>query len=52
MSYNPNDCVEVRWAAVEGSPEAASCKRHAPADQQAKMATYRTWFHERKRPAR
>lgn len=52
MSYNPNDCVEVRWAAAEGSPEMASCTRHAPANQQAKMATYRTWFHERKRPAR
>jgi hypothetical protein len=52
MSYNPNDCVEVRWAAVAGSPEAASCTRHAPADQQAKMATYRPWFRERRRPAR
>jgi hypothetical protein len=52
MSYNPNDCVEVRWAAVDGSPEMASCKRRAPADQQTKMATYRTWFHERRRPAR
>ena len=22
IAYNPNDCVEVRWGAAEGSPEA------------------------------
>ena len=52
MSYNPNDCVETRWAAPAGSPEAAPCKRQAPADQRARMAEYRPWFHDTRRPAR
>lgn len=52
MSYNPNDCAEIRWAAPEGSPEASTCKRRAPEDQRAKMAEYRTWFRERRRPSR
>lgn len=52
ISYNPNDCVEVRWGAAEGTAEAATCKRRAPNDQAKKMAEYRAWFHERRRPAR
>ena len=52
MAYNPNDCVELRWGAVAGSPEAATCKRAAPSAQRAKMAKYRMWFHERRRPPR
>lgn len=52
VGYNPNDCVEARWGAVEGSPERAPCKRTAPAAQRAAMERYRAWFHERKRPAR
>jgi hypothetical protein len=52
MAYNPNDCVEARWGAPAGSDEASTCKGHAPAAQQAKMAGYRSWFHERKRPPR
>jgi len=52
VAYNPNDCVETRWAAPSGSPEAATCKRHIPDDQIAKMKEYRAWFHEMKRPAR
>ncbi len=52
MAYNLNDCVELRWAAPEGSEEAAPCKRHAPAAQRAKMAEYRPWFSERRRPPR
>jgi hypothetical protein len=52
MAYNPNDCVETRWGAPAGSVEAGSCKRHAPADQVAKMNEYRGWFHEMRRPAR
>ena len=52
IAYNPNDCVEVRWAAPDGSPEASTCKRHAPADQKAKMAQVRPWFHDMRRPAR
>jgi len=50
MAYNPNDCVELRWAAPEESAEASTCKRHAPAAQRAKMTEYRIWFRERHWP--
>ncbi len=52
MAYNPNDCVEARWGAPEGSEEASTCKAHAPGQQLAKMQSYRSWFHERRRPPR
>jgi hypothetical protein len=52
MAYNPNDCVELRWGAPPGSAEASTCKLHAPSAQHAKMAQYRAWFHERRRPPR
>jgi hypothetical protein len=52
IAYNPNDCVETRWGAGEGTPEAATCQRHAPPDQKAKMAEVRVWFHEARRPSR
>jgi hypothetical protein len=52
MAYNVNDCVELRWGAPERSEEAATCKRRAPQAQRAKMAGYRAWFHERRRPPR
>jgi hypothetical protein len=52
MAYNLNDCVELRWGAPERSDEAATCKRHAPRPQRAKMGEYRAWFHERRRPPR
>jgi hypothetical protein len=53
MAYNPNDCVELRWGAPPKSAEAATCRRHAPAAQRAKMAQqYRPWLHERRRPPR
>ena len=52
MAYNPNDCPEVRWGAPQGSKELATCNRRAPAEQQRKMAAYRVWFKERRRPAR
>jgi hypothetical protein len=52
MAYNVNDCVELRWGAPEGSEEAATCKKRAPQAQRAKMASYRAWFHERRRPPR
>ena len=52
MAYNPNDCVEIRWGAPDGSAEAATCKRHAPDDQRARMAQVRAWFHDMRRPAR
>lgn len=52
MSYNPNDCIETRWGAPAESPEAASCRRHAPRDQRERMTSYRSWFQNRRRPAR
>jgi len=51
MAYNPNDCVELRWAAAANSEEAATCKRRAPQAQRAKMSDYRAWFRERRWPA-
>jgi len=52
MAYNPNDCVELRWGAAPASDEASTCRQHAPAEQVAKMQSYRAWFHERRRPPR
>jgi hypothetical protein len=52
MSYNPNDCIEIRWGAPQGSDELASCRRRAPAAQRERMAEYREWFQNRRRPAR
>ena len=52
MAYNPNDCVETRWGAKDGTPEHAPCQRHAPEDQRARMAEYRVWFRDAKRPPR
>jgi len=52
IAFNPNDCVETRWGAAEGTPEYATCVRHAPPDQHAKMAEVRGWFQEARRPAR
>jgi hypothetical protein len=51
MAYNPNDCVELRWAAPDSSEEASTCKRHAPQAQRAKMSDYRAWFRDRRWPA-
>jgi hypothetical protein len=52
MAYNPNDCVETRWAAAAGSDEASTCKRRAPAAQRDKMSSYRAWFRDRHWPTR
>jgi hypothetical protein len=52
MAYNPNDCVEVRWGADSSSPDYATCKRHAPDDQHARMLEARAWFHDMRRPPR
>lgn len=52
VAYDPNDCIEVRWGAPPGSPEAETCRRRAPADQIARMTRYRPWFHDRSRPPR
>jgi hypothetical protein len=49
--YNPNDSVEVRWGAPEGSEERATARRRAPASQLAKMEALRPWFHKRLRPS-
>ena len=51
-TYNLNDCVETRWGAPPGSPEASTCRASAPADQRARMEQYRAWFHDRRRPPR
>jgi len=51
-AYDPNDCAEVRWGAPPGSAEASTCSRRAPAEQSARIARYRSWFHERRRPPR
>ena len=50
MAYNPNDCVELRWAAPEASDERSTCQRRAPTTQQERMQTYRPWFTTRQRP--
>ena len=52
MSYNPNDCPEIRWVAPEGSEEYATCDRHAPRFQRERMESYRSWFADRQRPPR
>jgi hypothetical protein len=52
VTYNPNDCVEYRWGAPEGSEEAKTCKRRAPEDQKKLLEEYRSWFHARTRPPR
>ena len=53
VSWNPNDCPEVRWGAPSGGDEIASCRRRAPTDQQAQMEqVMRAWFHARARPVR
>lgn len=52
MTYNPNDCAEMRWGAKPGTEEYAPCRRHAPAEQHARMEQYRIWFREARRPTR
>ena len=52
IAYNPNDCVERRWGASPGTPDYATCRRQAPADQRQRMEEYRPWFHEGRRPSR
>ncbi len=48
VAYNPNDCAELRWGA--SGDELKTCKRRAPAQQQALMKKYRPWFAKRFRP--
>jgi len=50
IAYNPNDCAEIRWGAQPDTEEYATCRRQAPAEQRARMAQYRVWFQETRRP--
>jgi len=50
MAYNPNDGIEIRWGAPENSDERATCHRHAPSVQLARMHSVRTWFIKRLHP--
>ena len=50
MAYNPNDGIEIRWGAPEGSPEYAACTRRAPAPQRERMKALRPWFAKRLHP--
>jgi len=50
MAYNPNDGIEIRWGAPENSDERATCKRHAPSNQQKTMQVVRKWFTQRLHP--
>ena len=50
MAYNPNDGIEIRWGAPEGSDEIATCHRHAPSAQIEKMRSVRSWFRKRLHP--
>jgi hypothetical protein len=52
VGYNPNDCVERRWGAAPGTPDYATCRRQAPAEQRKRMEEYRPWFREARRPPR
>ena len=51
MGYNPNDSVEIRWGAPEGSEELMTARRRTPASQVEKMKALRPWFRKRLRPA-
>ncbi|MBV5275289.1 MAG: hypothetical protein JZU52_17140 [Lamprocystis purpurea] len=52
VAYNPNDCIERRWGATPQTPDYATCRRQAPAEQRARMEEYRPWFQEARRPPR
>ncbi len=52
IGWNPNDCVELRWGAENGSEEAATCRRRSPDGQRRKMDQMRAWFTNRQRPTR
>jgi hypothetical protein len=50
MAYNPNDGIEIRWGAPEGSDERTTCHRQAPSNQQKTMQSVRKWFNKRLHP--
>jgi hypothetical protein len=50
MAYNPNDGIEIRWGAPEGSKEKVTCNRQAPLNQRNTMLSVRKWFNKRLHP--
>jgi hypothetical protein len=50
MAYNPNDGIEIRWGAPEGSIERSTCNRRVSESQLARMNATRPWFHKRLHP--
>lgn len=52
VAYNPNDCIERRWGATPETADHTTCRRQAPAAQQALMEEYRPWFRDARRPPR
>jgi hypothetical protein len=50
MAYNPNDGIEIRWGAPEGSDERSTCRRLSPSYQLERMRSVRTWFSKRLHP--
>jgi hypothetical protein len=49
-AYNPNDGIEIRWGAPEGSEERSACRRFAPPGQIKTMQSVREWFQKRLHP--
>ena len=49
-AYNPNDGIEIRWGAPEGSDERSTCKRRVPPAQLERMKAVSVWFHRRLHP--
>jgi len=49
-AYNPNDGIEIRWGAPDGSDERSTCKRRVPPAQLEKMKAVSVWFHKRLHP--
>ncbi|MEI6274692.1 MAG: hypothetical protein WCP08_01825 [Prolixibacteraceae bacterium] len=49
-AYNPNDGIEIRWGAPEGSQERSTCKRRVPPAQLERMKVVSVWFHKRMHP--
>jgi hypothetical protein len=49
-AYNPNDGIEIRWGAPEGSDERSTCKRRVPPSQLERMKAVSMWFHKRLHP--
>ncbi|MGI5829041.1 MAG: NlpC/P60 family protein [Bradymonadia bacterium] len=52
IAYHPADCIEFRWGAPSQSEEAKSCKRRASKAEQERVAQFRHWFSQRRRPPR